>query len=160
MVRSSLSHGTPASRLFFALVASAWALFLMPVQVVRAEPSPTLSAEDRKSLEIAFELLENSLSAEAELKWLVIFKKLTFQGPAKEVEGIMKKIQRASETRAKEFQSLRKLAPSVTAAPPPSQPSRSHARRRPGRPRPGGCGRSWRSVRHPRLAPTQPNRRA
>jgi hypothetical protein len=120
MVRSSLSHGTPASRLFFALVASAWALLLMPVQVVRAEPSPTLSAEDRKSLEIAFELLENSLSAEAELKWLVIFKKLTFQGPAKEVEGIMKKIQRASETRAKEFQSLRKLAPSVTAEPPPS----------------------------------------
>ena len=120
MDRSSLSRGALASRLFLALVASAWALFLIPAQVVRAEPSPTLSSEDRKSLEIAFELLENSLSAEAELKWLVIFKKLTFEGPAKEAEGIMKKIQRASETRAKEFQSLRKLPPSVTSEPPPS----------------------------------------
>ena len=120
MVRASLFQGTLASKVFFVVVASVWVLFLLPVQVVRAEPSPTLAAEDRKSLEIAFELLESSLSAEAELKWLVIFKKLTFEGPAKEVEGIMKKIQRASEIRAKEFQSLRKLVPPVTAEPPPS----------------------------------------
>ena len=120
MVRASLFHGTPVSRVFSALVASVWVLFLLPVQVVRAEPSPTLTAENRKSLEIAFSLLESSLSAEAELKWLAVFKKLTFAGPAKEVEEVMKKIQRASETRAKEFESLRKLAPAVTAKPPPS----------------------------------------
>ena len=82
--------------------------------------SDALSAADQKSLEIAFSLLANSLDAESELKWLVIFKKMTFHGPAKKVEAVMNKIQKASETRYEELQALRKLEPSVTGSPPPS----------------------------------------
>ena len=87
---------------------------------VAAESDGTLSEQDRRSLEIAFSLLANSLGAEAELKWLAIFKKLTLQGPAEQVEAIMKQIQEASDSRAKEFKTLRKLAPAVTRKPPPS----------------------------------------
>ena len=82
--------------------------------------SDALSDSDQKSLEIAFTLLEHSLDAESELKWLIIFKKLTLHGPAEEVEVVMKKIQKASSARSKELQTMRKLAPSVTGAPPPS----------------------------------------
>ena len=120
MSRISFFDPGLAGRVFFTALAFMWIAFLLPGRSIGADSSSSLSAEDRKSLEIAFELLESSLSAEAELKWLVIFKKLTFEGPAKEVEEIMKKIQATSEARAKEFRKLRKLAPAVTAKPPPS----------------------------------------
>ena len=60
------------------------------------------------------------MDAESELNWLILFKKLTFQGPEKQVEVVMKKIQGAAAKRSKELHALRKLAPSVTASPPPS----------------------------------------
>ena len=98
-------------------------LFLIALTLSTSEShasSDTLSDSDQKSLEIAFALLENSLDAESELKWLIVFKKLTFHGPAERVEVVMKKIQKASSARSKELQTMRKLAPSVTGAPPPS----------------------------------------
>ena len=52
MDRSSLSRGALASRLFLALVASAWALFLIPAQVVRAEPSLSVPAHVCRGLRL------------------------------------------------------------------------------------------------------------
>ena len=82
--------------------------------------STTLSAQDRQSLLLAVSLLEDTLGGEAELKWLLLVKKLTLQGPGKEVEQIMVRIQRASEKRKSELQSLRKLDPPIMGEPPPS----------------------------------------
>ena len=96
-------------------------LIVLTVSAGESQASPdALSDADKRSLEIAFSLLGNSLDAESELNWLIIFKKLTFQGPEKQVEVVMKKIQGAAEARSKELDALRKLAPSVTGAPPPS----------------------------------------
>ena len=113
-------RGSLVNRAALFLIAFSVGVFLVSGRQAAADDADALSTEDLRSLEIAFGLLDNSLSAEAELKWLVIFKKLTFQGPAEQVEAVMKKIQGASESRAKEFRALRKLAPPVTGSPPPS----------------------------------------
>lgn len=120
MIGRLISCGPRVKSALFFLVALGLGALLFWGGPVAADSTDALSAEDRRSLEIAFALLESSLGAEAELKWLVLFKKLTLEGPAEQVEGIMKQIQKASESRVKEFKALRKLAPAVTANPPPS----------------------------------------
>ncbi|MEE3327375.1 MAG: hypothetical protein VX252_08580 [Myxococcota bacterium] len=113
-------RGSLVNRAALFLIAFSVGVFLVSGRQAAADDADALSTEDLRSLEIAFGLLDNSLSAESELKWLVIFKKLTFQGPAEQVEAVMKRIQVASESRLKEFRSLRKLEPPVTGSPPPS----------------------------------------
>jgi hypothetical protein len=71
-------------------------------------------------LRIGYALLEESLTAEADLKWLLWLRELTLQGPAKEVERLMTTIREASGKRANELANLRKLPPDVTGEGPAS----------------------------------------
>jgi hypothetical protein len=115
----SLSVRSPIKKAVSFLAVFSLTLLTLSAGEAHAS-SDALSDSDQKSLDIAFSLLGNSLEAESELKWLIIFKKLTFQGPNKQVEVVMKKIQGAADVRSKELDALRKLAPSVTGPPPPS----------------------------------------
>lgn len=96
------------------------AALLSQMVVPGAQAAPQLSKSDTQSLEVAFGILEDTFSGEAELKWLLMFKKLTLAGPAKQVEILMKKMQTASSERGAELKKLRKLEPKVTSDPPPS----------------------------------------
>lgn len=69
---------------------------------------------------VGYGLLAESLSAEGALNWLFLMREVTLQGPQKEVGHLMKRISKISRQRVKELERLRKLAPNVTAPPPPS----------------------------------------
>lgn len=86
-----------------------------------ADPVAADSSEGTyDDLRVGYALLEESLTAEADLKWLLWLRELTLQGPAKEVERLMTTIREASGKRANELATLRKLPPDVTGEGPAS----------------------------------------
>ena len=119
--RSGLCVDQLDSRRLLSLAGTLLIAALLSQMVVPgAQAAPQLSKSDTQSLEVAFGILEDTFSGEAELKWLLMFKKLTLAGPAKQVEILMKKMQTASSERGAELKKLRKLEPKVTSDPPPS----------------------------------------
>jgi hypothetical protein len=88
----------------------------VPVPAGAEKGSPRASDE----LRIAYSLLADSLGSEADMKWLLWLRELTLQGPVKEVERLMTVLSEASKKREQELEKLRKLAPDVSGAPPPS----------------------------------------
>ncbi len=77
-------------------------------------------SERVKELEVGYDLLNTTLAGEAELKWLLLFKKVTLKEPTKRVKALLQEIQQASEKRAEEIVKLRKLHPIVSGKPAPS----------------------------------------
>ena len=71
-------------------------------------------------LEIGWDLLQTTLSGEAKLKWLLLFKEITLKEPGKKIEKMLRKIQEASAKHVEELAELRRLSPDVSATPPPS----------------------------------------
>jgi hypothetical protein len=76
--------------------------------------------ETYDDLRVAYALLQESLTAEADLKWLLWLRELTLQGTTEDVERLMTTIHEASGRRAGELASLRKLSPDVTGEGPAS----------------------------------------
>ena len=83
-------------------------------------PQPENKSDRVKQLEIGYDLLNTTLSGESELKWLLLFKKVTLKEPQRKVREMLQTIQKASAKRVKELASLRKLSPDVTGKPAPS----------------------------------------
>ena len=83
--------------------------------------APTSRAETRatarRDLLIAYDILANTLSDEAKLKWLGILKRITFSRTVPEVEDLMKRISESAGRRADELEELRKLPPDVSMKP-------------------------------------------
>ena len=73
-----------------------------------------------KELEVGYDLLNTTLAGEAELKWLLLLKKVTLKEPTKRVKVLLQKIQQASEKRVEEIAKLRNLRPNVSGKPAPS----------------------------------------
>lgn len=96
------------------------------VLAVLLVPSPAPAGEgekaqhERNDLLTGYELIGQSLDAEAHLKYLLWLRELTLQGPAKEIERLMAMIYEASARRSDELEKLRKLSPAVTEKPWPS----------------------------------------
>ena len=106
-------RGIAAAGLGILLGVSAMA----PVSGRAAEKLDRRTADE---LRLAYSLLADSLGSEADMKWLLWLRELTLQGPAKKVERLMTLLSEASRKREKELETLRKLAPDVSGAPPPS----------------------------------------
>ncbi len=82
--------------------------------------SPAAKSARVGQLEVGWDLLQSTLSGEAKLEWLLLFKKFTLKDPGKRIEQMLRKIQEASAKRVAELAELRRLSPDVSAAPPPS----------------------------------------
>lgn len=100
----------------FLLAGAALTAVFVAAPVAYAESA----TQKRDDLLIGYDLLAQSLSDEAQLKYLLWLRELTLQGPAKEVERLMTTIYEASDKRSGELEKLRTLAPAATAKPPPS----------------------------------------
>lgn len=79
-----------------------------------------LSPQNERSLKIAFGILEGTLSGEASLKWLLLYKKIVLQGPKEAISNVLTALDKASNKRAEELDKLRSLDPPILGDPPPS----------------------------------------
>ena len=121
MPRSSLTHGSLAACSRTAGAACRAAISAVVLVTVLAGGSPARAAQSQQDERlVGYNLLAESLSGEASLNWLYLMREVTLKGPQKEVGRLMKRISKISKQRAEELEGLRKLAPDVTASPPPS----------------------------------------
>jgi hypothetical protein len=103
---------------------SSWALGLLIGTVLlalvgcdrrpAAETTAKSHAKSRQDLLMGYDLLASTLSDESSLGTLDFFKKITFNGPNKEIDKMMKALSDASSRRASELTKLRHLAPDVS----------------------------------------------
>jgi len=91
-----------------------------PMGARTAQAESEVSADTEENLLVGYSLLDQSLSGEGMLKWLLLLRKATFQAPAKATQDLLTKISETSAKRNEELKKLRELVPVVTAKPPPS----------------------------------------
>jgi len=79
-----------------------------------------LTADQQNDLLTGYNLLENILSGESDLTYLLWFRKLTLRPPANSVEKLLQAIDKASNTRLSQLKRLRKLDPPIMGKSPSS----------------------------------------
>lgn len=96
------------------------ALVLVAPRAEASDEKHAAAEDTQENLLIGYALLDQSISGEGMLKWLLLLRKATFEAPAKATQDLLTRISKTSAKRAEELKTLRRLVPEVTAKPPPS----------------------------------------
>jgi hypothetical protein len=127
--RSNL-HPNSSHPLLSSFVFAMFCLLL--AQTCNSAENPTATAgnttpatrpltENRKNdLLTGYDLIENILSGEADLIYLLWFRRLTLRPPASGVEQLLQTLDKAANTRLSQLKRLRKLSPPITGKAPSS----------------------------------------
>lgn len=99
------------------VLVAALALLVGCTQAKAKQATPPFDEQKRQDLLTVYNVLQGTLSDEANLGKLALFKKLTLDAPNDSVAKLMEKLADSADARGDELSALREKAPTVTGKP-------------------------------------------